>query len=288
MRKWIIVLMALAWAFSCQENPTKDNTEKELQVDESVAEQAALGYQVNQYVATGDEIEMMTSGFDNPDINSGFGVMNSQTQSSNHAIARFNRIKGYIKDVQTLQKVQGEVPLFYEDSVNENGDKYRSAALVDAVNGTMRFYYVIYEFASRNVNGRNVTLNMTYDSTEIKFTFSGQNFENLEPQQIFAIQLFKPDYLVQSTTTVMDITSFTNDEVQSFASKTTSVYNSSRLDSTVALLNFQIDGTSTVTQTFYFDDGTSRTSTITFNIDGTGSFSRTLRSGVTVRVLSIR
>ncbi len=281
MRNWLILIAAFALAYSCQDNPTKNIT-GELTVDESIEEQAAVGYQINQYVNTADEIEMMTSGLDNQDVSTGFGQMNSQAQSSNQAIARFNRVKSYLKSAQTLQKSQGEIPLYYIDSVNENGDKYRSAVYADLTNGTMRFYYVIYEFAARNVNGHNLNVNMIYDSTEIKFTFTGQDFENLTPSEIIAYQNFKPDYLVDFIATKMTVSDFNNDIITAFTSKTNTVYNSGKLDSSVVLVNYQLNGISTVTETFYFNDGTSYSNSITFNMDGTGSFTRTTRRGVTI------
>ncbi len=283
MRKWMFVFLAFVLAVSCQDNATSSKDDKELEVDASLQDQVALGYQVNQYVSTGDEIEQMTSGFNDPAPNTGMGFVQDQQGRIGQTLAAYNQIRPALSMPNSLFKVQGEVEIFQTDTTNEFGDKVRTALLIDVVEGTMRFYIVTYEFAERTFQGRNFQTNMVYDSTEIKFVFTGEDFENVEPTQLYVLQRFKEDFALQSVETVLDITSFVNEEVTAFTSKTLSIYGSdSRLDSTVVTANFQVNGTSTLTQTFYFKDGTSRSNTVTFNTDNTGSFTRTLRNGVTV------
>ncbi len=282
MRKWMFILIAFALAVSCQDNATNSKNE-ELEVDASLEEQVALGYQVNQYVATGDEIEQMTKGFEDPGLGSGLAMSQDQQKRLRQTLAEYERIKPSLSMPASLRKIQGETPIFESDTTNEFGDSVRTAILLDVVNGTMRFYYVIYYFAERTFEGRNFQTNMVYDSVDIKFVFTGENFDTVEPTQFYALQRFKEDFTLQSVETVLDITAFSNDEVQAFESRTVSIYHSdSQLDSSVVTVDFKIDGTSTITQTFYYDDGTSRSSSVTFLTDNTGTFSRTLRNGVSV------
>ncbi len=284
MRKWMFGFIAFVLAVSCQDNATSSKQDEELTVDTSLEEQVALGYQVNQYVATGDEIEQMTKGFEDPGLgNNGLAVSREQKRRLKNVMAEYGRIKSFLTFPTAFSKVQDEVPFFQSDTTNEFGDSVRTAILLDVVNGTMRFYYVVYYFAERSFEGRNFQTNMVYDSSEVNFVFTGEGFDNVEPTRLFTFQRFKEDFTLQTVETVLNITDFTNNEVKAFESRTVSIYHTdSQLDSSVVTVDFKADGTSTITQTFYYDDGTSRSNSLTFLTNNTGTFTRTLRNGVTV------
>ena len=277
MNRLLLSFMMVAFAlFSCDEEVTTKN----LTVDPIVEEQAAFGFEVNQMVSSGAEVMEVTMDREVDYDADLFGVplLAASRDLADQGVEYFDFVKNKIDKqmLRSLSKASAEIPLFFADTVLQNGDKARMAILYDFDTQIMRFYVAIYEF------GRTLR-NVTYDSLQVRFSITDLEGEDAEIVDIMNYREFTETFLLDYVSTLITVNSWVDDDIESFTAQTISVYNGSRnLERVERTLTVNADDSGTITETFYFKNGETTSSTFTYNVNGSGTFSRQLRNGITI------
>lgn len=275
MKKIILILISLNFffLFSC-EDKSVNNDDTGLEIDAAVIDQASLGFQINQYAGTGNEIIDYTTPneSDDPEIPD-YG---SALEFRDKANTLFYDSEKHLQKLSAFSKTNADSLLFMFSDTTAFAIT-RLALYLDSDPGIAR-----YEVVSRYLNaGRRVQ----YDSTSIRVAVnnlldnSDDRFLDLHNQQSF-----KDGLVLSGITTVLTATNWANDgSITAFNTNTTSVYSEDRqLEKVVANISVNADESGTLTQTFFFRDGTTTVHSATFNNDGTGTFTHTFRNGISV------
>ena len=265
-------IFGLIFLFSC-EHTTKSGND-ELQVDETVVEQAALGFQFNQVAGTGTEINSYTNPSDvNTGDLSGFNTAMALKEKANTVL---KESRPYLAKLRQLNKTYADSVLFqFNDTTGNIVTKL--AIYYDAISGIAR-----YQVVSIALNGAR---RIQYDSTSIRVDLNNlANQDDDRFQDLYNWQRLKDGFILKTIETKLTATDWALDgEITAFNAVTTSTYNESRqLEKVVASITLNTDQSGTLSQTFYFRDGTSTSHSVTFNNDGTGTFSRDFRNGANI------
>lgn len=292
MKKFILFVMIaglLILGNSCNENTITDpgtgNTQNDLTVDPVVQDQASSGFQVNGYVQSMQEIEDLTATSSTNAGDVGPSYSTKMIKMASNAVHSFRAAQAQINFQPSLAKIASEITLFYEDTLDANGNKYRSAFLYDPSAGNFRFYVAIYEFAPRTIGGHQFQAKLAYDSTDV--IAAGTNLDSLNDlsiSNIYNLQKFKADFVVTQTESNIDVTSWSTDgQPLEFVISSVSTYNQdAQLAKVTNTFVGHADGSGVVTRVMEFKDGTKTTTTYTFGNNNSGSFTREGRDGINV------
>ncbi len=265
----ILILLLWIGLYSCSENSGGSETE-ELEVSEEVQEQAAFGYQVNEIVGTGDEVSSLTNpqDVDDGDIDIPLETARALSEKANSLT---KEAQSRMIDLPRLFKASGEILLFEErDTV---GTKIIWAAMYyDADLGLVRYQVV--------TSNTNPDRRIQHDSSSIRIEINDINTASDDRLlSLYNYRRFASRFIVQAITDELIASAWdTEGEVTGFTASSTSTYHEDRnLQKIISTIVLNPDESGTITQTFYFDDGETRSHSVTFNGDGTGSFERNFR-----------
>jgi hypothetical protein len=270
----LISLSLLVVFLSCQKDPT--STEEKLQVEPFVEEQAAFGFEVNQFVTTSKDIGEMTlssqvlkdEGLGADDLAS-LGVLMSQGKTMMNTAAI---------ELSDLSKSNVILTDSIEISEDDKQRGVRSYLSYNSDTGLLRYYEVKYDkfFPWQQKN---------YDSTEIIFdlnmTFWDDSDDKLK--SIVNLQNFRDGFFIKSIESEVVVTTYEENEPVGVELQRDSYYKESRFLqhlSQSVLLN--ADESGTLREDFNFKDGSTAFHSVTFYSDQTGEFTKQLRNGTTV------
>ncbi len=265
MKHFLIIILFLLPSvifFSCSTDST--STTDELNVEESVLEQAAIGYEINDIANTTNEVDELT----NPgevDIEDDFDIFDKQSYL-------LNKTKEYSKLSRELS-ANNKFSKTAEDSLFA----FWADTSLSRITRTYWYYDSMTEETRLEiaVEFLNPLHRVRYDSSSI--IVSGDKILTL-----YNLRLFKDTFILNNIETSLTATSWDDDdEVNGFTAVSTSTYNeSSRVVSVTNTLTFNSDESGTISQEFEFQDGTSSSHSVTYG-NGQGTFSREFRNGVT-------
>jgi len=275
----LVLGFGLLFLISCEESGT-DSEGNELQVSETVENNAAVGFQINQYVATGSEVESYTHP-DAPDAGddfSGFGPgLSTMRNAKEKAIAAQQKIYEHLDQLPALYKVNADSLLFeFRDTTGT-----RISRLAFYFDNETNLLKLIAVSSNSNANAR-VQYDSLFVSVDVGNGLDDDSDDRL--QEFYNYQEFRENFIVQQIESSLTVTAWTMDgEPTGFTMNSTSWYrDKSRLERVERTFVLNPDESGSITETFYFRDGTTLTNTVTFNNNGTGTFSREFRNGTTV------
>ena len=277
MQRYIFsLLMLLTWMglYSCDDNSGGSDLE-DLEVSQEIQEQAAFGYQINQIVGTGDEIGNFTNpqDVDEDDVDIPLATVSVLKDQANRMT---REAKLHIANLPRLSKTSGDSLIFQH--TDTSGTKITRVALyLDADSGLVRFEVV--------TSDSNPDRRVQYDSTSIVIDINDINDDSDDRfLSLFNFRRFAGKFIVQTITSAMIATDWdVEGEVTGFTATTTSTYNENRnLQKVISMVVLNPDENGTITQTFFFEGGETSVHSVTFNGDGTGTFSRSFRNGTTI------
>jgi hypothetical protein len=287
MQRYIFsFLMLIVWMglYSCSDSTT-DTKEPELEVSESVEDQAAVGFELNEYFQSSDEIQTVTnSGADVQDFDfEGEGSFATVKGIAKRAARQSQNLDLEMIRSQALRKTTLIIPFPVVDTTDENGNKHRQGGYLDTDSSLIVYYDVIYYFAPIEANGQTFDPKVVYDSTAFKAYLSESDSVDFSDARVYNLKKYKEGFALQTVETVIDLGDWVNGEPTSFKAVSTSTF-SSDLDivKIVNVLDYSADGVGTIIRTLYFKDGSTSKTTYTLNSDNNGTFSRTFRDGTTV------
>lgn len=274
-KTWILILIFI-WAgfYSCSENSSSGNSE-ELEVSEAIQQQAAFGFQANQLVSAGQEVNDFTSPQDleTGDVGKFF---ERSTEIRDEANRLTKEAQTLLAENRSLLKTTVE-NLIYQVNDTTGTLITRFSLFHEADSGYFR-----YEIVAREQDGgKRVQL----DSTSIILDVNDLSFaQDDRLKSFYNLKQFAGTFLVQSISTDMTATAWDNSgDVTGFTGIITSIYNANQhLEKVVTENTINPDESGSIKQTFYFPGGETSQHTVVFNGDGTGSFSKTFRNGVSV------
>ncbi len=269
-----LFLLSAFLIFGCKQNAT--DTEGELNLDESVTEQAAYGYQINDIANTSNEMDEINA---DPmavgDVGTGAGATTiSKVRKQAQKLAE--QALGMDFQVPALAKTNGDSALFRGEDSTANGKKMRWAWYYNMLTGKARYVYVIYQFPSFQ--------NMTYDSMEVVMDM-GIPFGNSDGtlENFYQVQYFKEQFFIESIESLMNFSEYMNGVAQTISGTTETKYHEGRkLTSQKTTVNWNSNETGTIRHDFFFADGTNTYATYTFNADHTGTFEKRRKDGTLV------
>ncbi len=268
-----LFLLSAFLMFGCKQNAT--DMDGELTVDETVTEQAAYGYQINDIATTSNEMEAINA--DPADVGDvGVNGAASMTKLRKQAQTLAKQALSMNIQIPALTKVSGDSAIYSGEDSTANGKKMRWAWYYNMLTGKARYVYVIYQFPEAQ--------KMAYDSMEIVMDMGfpfGSSDGTLE--SFYQIQLFKENFFIQSIESQLSFSNYMNGEAQSITGTTETKYQDGRkLTSQKTTISWNTNNTGTVRHDFFFADGTSAYATYTFNADHTGTFEKKRRDGTIV------
>ncbi|MCB0281612.1 MAG: hypothetical protein H6627_05055 [Calditrichae bacterium] len=276
MKKVILILLSLNFFFlySCEDKSVNNNDNSDLQIDAVVIDQAALGFQINQYAGTGNEIIDYTT--PNETDNAEIPDYGSALEFRDKANEMFYESEKHLQKLKTLSKTNLDSLIFMFSDTSAFAITHL-ALYLDSELGIAR-----YEVVSRYLNANR---RVQFDSTSIRVAVNNLLDDSDDRfLTLYNLQNFKDGLILSSITTELTATNWANDgSITAFNTNTTSLYSEDRqLEKVVASINIMADESGTLIQTFFFRDGTTTVHSATFNNDGTGSFTHTLRNGISV------
>jgi len=268
--------------YSCSEKSTESTDENDLEVSQSVEEQAAIGFELNQYFQSGSEIESMTNpGDPEEDFNfDGFGSFGKVSALAKQAVKNARQFDLVTIQANLLNKTTIIIPFPVTDSTDQFGNKIRTGGFIDTDSNLVVIYKVFYEFAEIQFNERTFDRKVVYDSTAIKAYTATDDSLNFTGAQIYNLKNYKEEFALNSVETAIKLAGWQNGEPSSFIATTTSTFNSDlEVVKIVDVIDSNKNGTGTITRTLHFKDGTSSTTVYTFDGSKNGTFGRTFRDG---------
>lgn len=267
--------MLLFLTISCKDNSTSSETPPALEIDALVAENAGLGWQINEIVTTGNDIFLMTGG---PEADTGNDLsgLASARKLKARALALYNDNTIHLKSIESspiLLKPMDEILLFFfEDSVK--GEKL--GAYHDEETGITRIYAVKYKFPIRKM--------LTYDSIEIKIDTRLTDDDSDDQLKNFSsLQLYKEDHFLQKVAGNIDFTDFVGNEATGLEVTSTSTYHERmKLVTRVQFVDINPDGSATLREDFTYDDSKTSYNRITFYANNTGEYEKKLRDNTII------
>ncbi len=272
MKRIIYILSGvLLIIIGCNDNPSSTNND--LQIDPLLAEQAAFGWEVNEIVGSGSDIQDLTGG-GSPAVNQEISGLAGAAKLK--ALAKQMQIESikHLPDQLVLSKpLTDSLYFFYDDTVQGK----RGALYFDMTTSVARFYEVRYIFPGWR--------SMTYDSAEIavNLNFTLENSQDDYLERVSRLQLFKENFMIQQINSALIVTDHYGQDVTGFEATIDSYYHANRrLTHMKQFMKINPDKSGTLREDFDFSDGTNAYNTITFYPDYTGTFSRMFRDGTTV------
>jgi len=194
----LIPFSLLVFFTSCKDDT---GSSKDLEVDETVAEQAAFGFEMNEIVNASQNISELTGENDlleddqlDSDIFPGLGSL--KQDAGDLMKLAVNKYKtGFTKTSSTL----GDSLVFFQDDTT-HGTKIYIGFNTDT--GIMRLYSVQYKFF--------VWSKKTYDSTEIKVDYNDTFDEDSDDKLVSIENLinYKESFFIQSVTSQILVTDY--------------------------------------------------------------------------------
>jgi len=261
--------------FAGCENTT--GSDDDLEIDAVVAAQAIAGWEINESVNSGRNIQELTNTSDQYEDDSILEGLNGGVLLKQQMNRMYSEMQLHFED-NSLKKTSGDSLIWYQELNREGwGFDVRKALYFNAETGRLRFYEVHFDFQEHH--------KLTYDSAEVS-VFVGENwFEPVSEQitEMYRLQEFKSDFMLQSIESRITATEYEGDEISAVEISTISTYNPERnLDRVVRTLILNSDESGTMTEIFYFRDDTSILNSVTFRNDGTGSFAKERRDGTVI------
>ncbi len=273
MRKSLHILLGLSLLFlaHCSDDPTSTNDT--LTIDPQLKEFAAFGWEVNDIVVTGSDIQDLTAGgvsSVNQEISGLTGASKLKTLAQEMRI----RCLDYLPEPFRLQKPQTDSLYYFYDDTTLG---LRRAIYFDEALSVARYYEVRYKFPGWRT--------MTYDSAEIavnlNFTLEFSQDDYL--QSAARLQLFKDHFMIQKINSALVVTDHSGQDITGFEASIDSYYHETRrLAHMRQYIKINPDKSGTLREDFDFSDGTTAYNTVTFYPNYTGTFSRLLRDGTTI------
>lgn len=270
----IMLLILVLLIMGCEDNATDADTD--LAVDPLVEEQASIGWEINETVLAGADIMDMTK--------SSELIAESDMSAFSEAADMKNRMNGMIKEMQqtfvqaNLQKVTGDSLIFIDPDAGRRWAYDMTRALYfDAETGRLRYVEVRFNYPEGH--------RLCYDSTEIVFYTEGEWYEFNESHlaELYQLQQFREGFLLQSIESRMTATEFEGNEITGVEISRDSYYNpDNRLSHINQYIKINADGSGVLQSEHNFSDGSTLMNEITFNADGTGTFSKERRNGTTI------
>jgi hypothetical protein len=256
--------------FGCKEEPSEVT---ELQVDEVVEQLAGFGWEANQFVQTGSEIEELTQ---ESDLLSGtdIEIPGGNITMKQNAITLFAEMKTQLPKVNGLFKsLTDSLYIFINDTVFG----HRIALYYNSQTGIARYYQVKYKFA--------VWRNLVYDSSEVIVDVNGTLEDGSDDMlvSLHQTQNFKDSFFVQSIIGDLIVTDFVENDITGAELTQDTYYHSNRYLSHLGrLVDFNPDNSGTMREDFDYKDGKTAFHSFTFNDNYTGSFAKQFRDGTQV------
>lgn len=272
--RFVFSMIILVFFIACEKDPA--GTEETLDVEPFVEEQAAFGFEVNQIIATSNEVGDMTlnsqfledEGIGAEDLASVASLMTNSKALMKNAMIEFDGLKKQYKILTD------SITIFKDDE--EHGKRYFLNYNSDS--GLLRYYEVKYDkfFAWQQ---------KVYDSTEVIFdlnmTYNDDSDDKLK--STINLQKFKSNFFIQSIFSQLIVTAYEDNEPVGVEVQRDSYYKESRfLQHLSQSIILYADESGTLREDFDFKDGTSSYHSVTFYPDKTGEFSKQLRNGTTV------
>jgi len=268
-----VILSGLSFLIfiGCNEDPTSNDDT--LNVEPQLNEFAAFGWEVNDIVGTGSDIQDLTAGgvsSVNVETSGLIGAANLKT------LAKEMQIRGitYMQESFSLKKPQTDsLYYFFDDTVHG----VRKALYFDEATSMARYYEVRYKFAGWRT--------MTYDSAEIavnlNFTLDYSRDDYLD--HVVRLQLFKDYFMIQKIHSALMVTDHSGQDITGFEASIDSYYHETRrLAHMRQSIKINPDQSGTLREDFDFKDGTTAYNTVTFYPNYTGTFSRMFRDGTII------
>jgi hypothetical protein len=256
---------------ACEKDPSEPNAE--LEIDQVVSDHAPFGWEVNQMVSTGSEMEELTrsSNFlEEEGIGNITDVMTLKKQAQRVASLAYNDLpsKRYLMKPSTE-----DFTLVIDDTTLG----VRVGIFYDSLTGKGRVYEVRYKFAPWR--------NIVYDSSEVvvdlNYTLDNDSDDMLE--SLFRLQQFKENFFVQSILSNLEVTDFENQEITGVLATSDSYYHDTRfLAHLRQSVEINPDHSGTLGELFDFRDGSDAYRTVTFYPNNTGDYEKKLRDGTMV------
>lgn len=260
--------------FGCKQEPTA--VSDTLEVDAIVEQQAAFGWQANQIVQTGFEIEEVTR---NSELLEGeqIDTLYSTRALQKRALQLRDQYQLEIHEFNGLFKPQGDTIFI---PINKPLQGKRGGIYYYEESGILRFYEVKYDkFAPWQA--------MTYDSTEIIVFADSTLWDPSDDilQSLHNTQYFRETALVhmQSIISNLLVTDSEGTEITGVELTQDIYYYPSRFLSHLRkLVDLDPNHSGTLREDFEYKDGKTAYYSVTFNSDYTGTFEKKFRDGTMV------
>jgi len=270
----ISLLVSALFLFGCKKEPS--SVDQELQVDALVEQQAAFGWQANQLVQTGNEIEEVTKTSDLLEVEDVDTSLS--TASLKKEIIKFvDRMNTELPEYHGLAKPQGDTVII---EINKPWVGKRGKLIYYSDTDILRIYEVKYDvFAPWQAK--------TYDSLQV-ITKANGTIYNMSDDSIRSshnTKLYRETGLVHMESVVSDL-EVTDYEGLNIAglilTQEINYYTGQFLTRTEKYIEINPDQSGTLREDFDYSDGTTAYRSVTFYPDNTGEFSKLFRDGTTV------
>lgn len=257
--------------FGCKQEPSE--VTQELQVDEVVEQLAGFGWEANQFVQTGSEIEELTQ---ESDLLSGsdLEITGSNMNLKNNAVRLFEEMKVQLPTSNEFYKpTLDSLYWFFDDTLFG----VKRALFYNSQSGIARYYEAKYKFA--------IWRNLVYDSAEIVVDVNGTLNDGSDDmlQSLHQTQNFKTNFFVQSIIGDLVVTDFVEGDITGAEWTQDTYYHSNRYLSHLGrMADINPDKSGTLREDFDYKDGKTAFHSFTYNGDYTGSFAKQFRDGTLV------
>ncbi|MFC2088748.1 hypothetical protein ACFLSX_04025 [Calditrichota bacterium] len=267
-------LAAVLFLLGCKQEPS--SVDQELEVDALVEQQAAFGWQANQIVQTGFEIEEVTR---NSEFLEGEQVdtLYSTKMLKKRAIEFKDQLHLEMSEIQVLYKPLGDTIFI---PINKPLQGKRGGIYYYAETGILRFYEVKYDkFAPWQT--------MTYDSTEIIIFADSTLWDPSDDmlQSLHRTQHFRETVFVHVQSAISDLIVTHSEGPDITGVELTQnfyYYPGLALSHLGKLVDINPDLSGTLREDFTYSDGKTAYRSVTFNSDYTGSFEKKFRDNTMV------
>lgn len=268
------ILLFVLW--SCKENSTKPD--EDLQIDDQVLEQAAVGWEVNNYSSVTNDLESLT--FESNSLEAGYTITVPDRIVIKEEISQMrNLLKSKLRLIPEI----GMPAKINTDSLIAGGQESRHGLTVrwalyyNTETGIARLYEVKEGFPSWR--------HMEYDSAEIKADLN-LTLDDATDDKILALyrlQDFEDTFFITKIISEVTATDYDGQIVTGFILSENTHYNGLReLVHKLAMVEFNPDGSGSVEETLEFSDNTTSSTSVVFINQYNGSFSRTMRNGISI------
>jgi len=255
----------------CKEEPS--SVSQDLQVDAVVEQMAGFGWEANQFVQTGNEIEEVTQ---ESDILGGtdIEIPGGNISIRKKAISLFEQVqKDLPKEFELNKFVTDSLYIFYNDTMLG----VKVALFYNSQTEVARYYQVKYKFA--------IWGNLVYDSAEVVVDVNGTLDDGSDDMlvSLHQTQNFKTNFFVQSIVGDLIVTDFVEGDITGAEWTQDTYYHTNRYLSHLGrFADFNPDNSGTLREDFDYNDGKSAYHEFTYNGDYTGSFAKQFRDGTNV------